>query len=111
MPGELGRQPVEFSVMTTPYELFGTKLAHAQATLAMLRAEVDNRLASVVHQDVQGEGVQMDLPFDAPDLSSPLRSVRCWPEIGWPNQVSEPMKPAPVDPTDPKNKAPGKAQS
>ena len=89
----------------------GPELAYAQRVLGTLRSRVDEGIASVVHQDVQGEGVQMDLPFDAPVFVRSIDAVLYWPEVGWPDHLEDSMKPVPADPEDPKNQAPGKHPS
>ena len=83
----------------------GTDLAHAQRTLETLRHRVDEGIASVVASDYREEGGDNSV---VPSIDA----IRCWPEAGWPNQLTEePMRPVPVDPEDPKNQAPHKAQS
>ena len=82
----------------------GQELGRAQRILGSLRLEVDSRTARVVHQDVQGEGVQNSVLTPS---SVPPRSLRCWPEVGWPNQLEKTVKvKKDHDPTDPKNQAP-----
>ena len=87
----------------------GSELAHAQRVLGTLRHRVDEGIASVVHQDVQGEGgveTQMSFPFGA----SSFTAVRHWPEPGWPDQVDveTAMRIKVSDPDDPKIQGPGK---
>jgi len=67
----------------------GCEMAHAQGVLRSLRDSVDSRLDSVVRSSVQGEGVA-DSPGGTP-LSEDhlLEAIRCWPELGWPNQLIE----------------------
>ena len=64
----------------------GLELRHAQDVLGNLRARVDDQVATVVHQDVQGEGVQNSV-LTAPSPS--LVAARCWPEEGWPFDADE----------------------
>ncbi len=88
--------------------MIGTELAHARRVLQNLRDEVDDRLSSVVRSHVQGEGVAEGTSLSGDPL---LEAIRCWPELGWPNQLIEEytgMRIKPSDPKDPKNQAPGK---
>ena len=64
-----------------------SEMLHAQSILSGLRERVDSLTARVVHQDVQGEGVQQSLLLTP--VSDSLAAVRCWPEAGWPDQLSE----------------------
>ena len=65
----------------------GPELGRAQRILGTLRDEVDSYTARVVHQDVQGEGVQQSLLTPVSD--PPIDAIRCWPEVGWPNQLED----------------------
>ena len=62
-------------------------MLHAQEVLASLRDEVDMRLSGVVRSSVQGEDVA-EL-FGTPDPIPSIGADRCWPEMGWPNQLEE----------------------
>ena len=66
----------------------GEELGHAQRTLGNFRQRVDEHLARVVHQDVQGEGVAK-VPFGTASSDPYLYAGRCWPEVGWPDQLEE----------------------
>ena len=65
------------------------ELLHSQRVLRDLRDEVDSRLDRVVRSSVQGEGVATEsgTHFSCPD--SILEAVRCWPEMGWPDQLEK----------------------
>ena len=67
----------------------GPELGRAQRILGTLRREVYSYIARVVHQDVQGEGVANRSVGTLTPISVVLAAVRCWPEVGWPDQLEE----------------------